>query len=442
MNILLYYPRLIAALVLRRPPRSHATLQHWANAQLFWSWNRPWGNPLDTFGMSVVRIYALAKKSSFAAWHWKARLMSLMFRVLFLSLLFVWPILAAIVAFRARGRRLARWNSLVNQLRFFLSESWSHGIDIAEPLDCTDFLAPLLYIYRRTGRRIPDRKDETVDCCRRLGIPTPRVLGADDVITPGQSYIVKPVDGCRAVGIHYTDQPQAYLGQPGVIVQEIARNPLSLRRLWGTNTLACFRFITAIRDDGDYEVVACILRVPIGDSPFDNTCKGNGYAAVNASGVLQRLFTDKGSRAGYSHHLTTGEKSEGFVIDDYADCAALAVTVHRRLAAGMPVLNSDIASTDGGPTLVEINRAPGQYEQMYCNDYSEKCVRAICRMVGLVHHDVAAWLQLSHRAVADDFSGMAGRDNNRRPDCDDLNPAEQTLDVVDHEPAVAAGTSV
>jgi hypothetical protein len=271
MNVLLYYPRLIAALVLRRPPRCHATLQHWVNAELFWSWNQPWDNPLNTFGMSVVRLYALAKKSSFAPWHWKARCASFIFRIVFLCLLFAWPILMAFKAFRSQGRRLARWNSLVNQLRIFFSESWSHGTHVAEPLDCTDFLAPLLYIYRRTGRRIPDRKDETVDFCRRLGIPTPRVLGVDDVPTPGQTYVVKPIDGCRAVGILFTDQPQAYLGQTDVIVQEVARNPVNLRRLWGTNTLASLRFITAIRDDGEYEVVACILRVPIGDSAFDNT---------------------------------------------------------------------------------------------------------------------------------------------------------------------------
>ena len=222
-------------------------------------------------------------------------------------------------------------------------------------------------------------------------------------------------------------------------MQEVARNPVSLRRLWGTNTLASFRFITAIRDDGDYEVVACILRVPIGDSAFDNTCKGNGYAAVNSRGVLQRLFTDENPKTGYSHHPTTGEEVEGFVIDDYAGCAALAVKVHRSLAAGMPVLNSDIALTDQGPTLVEINRAPGQYEEMYRDGYSEKCVRAICRMVALAHDDVAAWLRLANRTVAEDFSTTPERDNDRPSDCDDLHPTEQTPSVVDHELAAAAG---
>jgi Sugar-transfer associated ATP-grasp len=286
-------------------------------------------------------------------------------------------------------------------------------------LDCTSFLAPLLYIYRRTGHRIPDRKDEMVDVCRRLGIPIPRVLVAGDVIPPGQSYIVRPIDGCRAAGIHFTDQPQAYLGRTDVIVQEVARNPLNLRRLWGTNTLASFRFITAITDDNDYEVVACILRVPIGDSAFDNTCKGNGYVGVNSRGVLQRLFTDKNLKTGYPHHPTTEEQVEGFWIDDYANCAALAVKVHRSLAAGMPVLNSDIASTEHGPILVEINRAPGQYEEMYRNGYSEKCVRAICRMISLIHDDVADWLRLSNHSVTADVSGTVRRENERPPDIDD-----------------------
>ena len=442
MNILLYYPRLIAALVLRRPPRCHATLQHWVNARLFLSWNQPWNNPLDTFGMSVVRLYSLSKKSTFAAWHWKTRFTSSILRLAFLFLLFAWPILAAFIAFRGRGKRVVPWNSLVNRLRVFFSESWSRGNHIAEPLDCTDFLAPLLYIYGRTGCRIPDRKDETVDACRRLGIPTPRMLAADDVITSGQTYIVKPIDGCRAVGIHFIDQPRAYLGRTDVIVQEVARNPLSLRRLWGTNTLACFRFITAIGDDGNYEVVACILRVPIGDSAFDNTCKGNGYAAVNSHGVLQRLFTDKSSETGYSHHPITGELFEGVVIDGYADCAALAVVVHHGLGAGMPVLNSDIALTDQGPMLVEINRTPGQYQEMYRDGYSEKCVRAICRMVGLVHHDVAAWLRLSNRPVADDFSKKSGPRRDLPPDSSESHPTERIRPVVDHENTVAAAAPV
>jgi hypothetical protein len=41
---------------------------------------------------------------------------------------------------------------------------------------------------------------------------------------------------------------------------------------------------------------------------------------------------------------------------------------------------------------------------MYQNGYSEKCVRAICRMVGLVHRDVRTWLQLSSNLVNDNFS--------------------------------------
>jgi hypothetical protein len=268
------------------------------------------------------------------------------------------------------------------------------------------------------------------------------MLGVDDAIPPGKSYIVKPVDGCRAVGIHFTDQPQEYLGKTDFIVQEVARNPRSLRRLWGTETLACFRFITVIRDDGHYEVVACILRVPIGDSAVDNTCKGNGYAAVNSRGVLQRLFTDNGSKAGYSHHPTTAELFEGVVIDEYADCAALAMTVHRSLATGMPVLNADIALTDQGPTLIEINRAPGQYEQMYCDGYSEKCVESLCRMVGLVHNDVAQWLRLSNRTVEDDFSRKSDPKCGLPSNCSDSHFAERTPPVVDHKRDVEVASPV
>jgi hypothetical protein len=391
--------------------------------------------------MSVVRLYALAKKRKFAAWRWESRVASLVFRIVFIALLFAWPIVTAIIAFRGRGKRLARWNNLVNEVRVFFSESWSRGARVAGPLDCTDFLAPLMYIYRRTGHRIPDRKDETIDCCRRLGIPTPRVLAAGDEVCSGQAYVVKPIDGCRAFGIRFTDEPRSYVRQTDVIVQEVARNSLSLRRLWGTNTLGCLRFITAINDDDDYEVLACILRVPIGDSTVDNTCKGNGYAAVDRRGVLQRLFTDKGSGLGYSHHPTTGEPFEGVTIAGYSECADLAVAIHRALGAGMPVLNADIALTDDGPTLIEINRAPGQYEQMYRDGYSEKCVRAICRIVQLVHNDVAEWLRMSNRTVEDDFTKMPRK--KRRPgNVKDACLAEHSTPAIDRERTVSTAGPV
>jgi hypothetical protein len=297
-----------------------------------------------------------------------------------------------------------------------------------------------MYIYGRTGKRIPDRKNETLDACRRLGIPTPRAIKAGDVLTAGQSYIVKPIDGCRAVGIHFTDHPEPYLGRADLIVQEVVRNTPELRRLWGTDTLAAFRFITMITDDNDYEIGACILRVPIGDSKFDNTCKGNGYAAVDPHGTLQRMFLDFGPKEGFTHHPTTGQRLEGTVIHGYADCAALAMQAHRSLAAGMPVLNSDIALTDGGPTLVEINRSPGQYAEMYCNRYSEKCIHAICRIVGLIHRDVAAWMRLSAEPAEDDFSGALGAKIYRARTQAAIAQAEAGRGIVDPDRAENIGS--
>jgi Sugar-transfer associated ATP-grasp len=440
MNVLLYYPRLIAALLLRRPPRNHATLQHWVNAQLFWRWHQPWSNSFDTFGLSLVRLHALAKKRSFAAWHWKARAASSALRYVFLCLIFAWPLLAGLIVLRPRGRRFARWNRLVHRMRVIIAEPWARGSTIAEPLDCSDFFAASMYIYGRTGKRIPDRKNETLDACRRLGIPMPRAIEAGDALAPGQNYIVKPIDGCRAVGIHFTDEPEPYVGRADLIVQEVVRNSLDLRRLWGTDTLAAFRFITVITDDNDYEVVACILRVPIGDSKFDNTCKGNGYAAVDAHGTLQRMFLDFGPKAGFTHHPTTGERLEGTVIDGYTDCAGMAMKLHQSLAPGMPVLNSDIALTDDGPTLVEINRSPGQYEEMYCNGYSNKCVHALCRIVGLIHRDVAAWMRLSAEQVEDDFSGVIGAKIYRARTQAVIAQAEAGRSTVDHDRAEKVGS--
>ena len=42
LNLFLYYPRLITALVFRPLPTSHVTLQHWVMAHIFLLWNTPW----------------------------------------------------------------------------------------------------------------------------------------------------------------------------------------------------------------------------------------------------------------------------------------------------------------------------------------------------------------------------------------------------------------
>ena len=55
MNVLLYYPRLLIALIFRPLPTDHTTLTYWNYAQSLFLWNKPWRNAGDGLGMEVLR---------------------------------------------------------------------------------------------------------------------------------------------------------------------------------------------------------------------------------------------------------------------------------------------------------------------------------------------------------------------------------------------------
>ena len=379
LNFLWYYPRLVTALVLRPAPHSHATLQHWVLAHILFMWNKPWHHATDTVGMECV---SLATKKSIAEidpHHWKTRLLSAVIRSIYLVLILTWPFWALLIALGARRHRYVCWNNLIDNLTAVIVEPRCDYSIWREPLSSISFYIPLLYICSRTGIYLPDAKHETDKYCRQHGIATPRVYSAADVpIQPGE-YIVKPVRGSYAKGIVFTLDPAPYLADNDVIVQEIVRNPLEQRRIWGTDALASIRCFTATTAENNREFVGAVLRIPMNESRFDNTRFGNGFARVDRGGRLERAYTDKELANGFSFHPLTNERIEGVRLARFAECVQLAFRTHEALAPGLPVLNSDIALTEQGPMLIEINRAPGQYWNMYSDGFSEKCVAALCR---------------------------------------------------------------
>ncbi|MEX0613813.1 MAG: sugar-transfer associated ATP-grasp domain-containing protein, partial [Pirellulales bacterium] len=290
-----------------------------------------------------------------------------------------WPFWALLIALRTGRRRYACWNNLIDNLTIVISEPKTDYSTWREPLSSISFYIPLLYVCSRTGIYLPDEKNETDKYCRQFGIATPRVYSLADAPLPPGEYVVKPIRGSSAKGIVFISDPEPYLADKDLIVQEVLRNPLEQRRIWGSEALASIRCFTVTTTENTREIAGAVLRIPMNGGRFDNTTHGNGYARVDRDGWLERAYTDNEFANGFSFHPLTNERIEGVRLEHFAECIQLAIRTHEALAAELPVLNSDIALTEQGPMLIEINRAPGQYWNMYRDGFSEKCVAALCR---------------------------------------------------------------
>ncbi|MEX2306455.1 MAG: sugar-transfer associated ATP-grasp domain-containing protein [Pirellulales bacterium] len=283
---------------------------------------------------------------------------------------------------------------------------WEH----ATTLSGLSLHIPLLYIASKTGERLPDLKNQIHDHCRACGIPTPSIFTADDHPLPAVSYIVKPVDGCRAKGLVFTSDPTPYLNDRRVVVQEVVRNCPELRRLWGSDALGTVRLMTVAIGDR-YELVCSLLRIPVGDSRIDNSCHGNGFALVDRGGRLSRFYPLSKLRTSVPCHPTTGVTVEGVVIPRFEDCAELALIAHQRLAPYAPYFNSDIAPTDQGPMLIEVNIMPGLPTLIFDDRLTAKFVHATC----LALERALSWGTQGNGRAIGQWSSPASDDAPRYP---------------------------
>jgi hypothetical protein len=380
MNVLLYYPRLLIALVFRPLPTNHATLTHWIYAHSFFLWNKPWRNSGDSLGMEVLRAH---KKSGEPLDPNDPKIKRAVFigRYVGLFLVFVWPFVSFLLSLR-RGRRfLQHWNELVGALILFLQRPARRSRPNLKTLSGMSLFVPLLYIAGKTGRRWPDYKDEIAAACEQWRLPTPQVFTTADLPLPSGRYFVKPVNGYRAYGCFVTSDASQYVGGPRWVVQEVVKNDPEIRRLWGTESLGTYRFATLLVDEYEYEFVGADLRMPVGDSLVDNAFHGNVSSLVDQTGRLGRVHGKNTPSDGILNHPTTGTRVEGTTVPQFQECVDLAILAHRRLAPYSPFFNADIALTEQGPMLIEINSSVGFTARFFNGDNPERFVQSLCRAI-------------------------------------------------------------
>jgi hypothetical protein len=216
---------------------------------------------------------------------------------------------------------------------------------------------------------------------RRFGaaaaLSNPAALAAH--LRAGMSYpcFAKPATGIRSVGVAaleaydaaadrlilkggqalaiepFVDELERYLPD-GYLFQEMLRPHPELEATVGPR-LSTVRLIVLLEDSGP-AILHALCKIPVGDNPADNFWRpGNLLPALDAEGRITRVQQGTGpERCEPESHPDTGGGLRDLTIPDWPALTALAL----QAATAFPGLRMqawDIAPTDRGPVLVEVN---------------------------------------------------------------------------------------
>jgi glutathione synthase/RimK-type ligase-like ATP-grasp enzyme len=220
--------------------------------------------------------------------------------------------------------------------------------------------------------------------CDGSGLPQPRMLGIIDETQRWrpdlqtimddsglQEVIVKPVRGAAGQGIvlaqateqgilirtHEARVPLAehrFVGR--FIVQEIVEADEVLGR-FSPGALSTMRVVTYLTISGQVLILGACIRVGANDSFIDNWSMGGVAIGVETeTGQLLEYGFDKHGRR-YRTHPDTGLAFAGFQIPRWNDVVTLASRTQREFGY-YRLLGLDLAVTENGPVLIEINGEP------------------------------------------------------------------------------------
>lgn len=163
---------------------------------------------------------------------------------------------------------------------------------------------------------------------------------------------VRAADLAAEIDAHY---PEGYL------LQECTMPHPAIEALCGKR-LATVRFLTVADEDGAQILRAC-WKIPAGSNAADNYWRsGNLLAQVDlSSGTILRVTSGAGlEMREHSAHPDTKASLVGSVHPQWQEMKALA-TEGARLMRNVPLIGWDIACTDKGPFIVEMNEHPDSF---------------------------------------------------------------------------------
>jgi hypothetical protein len=207
---------------------------------------------------------------------------------------------------------------------------------------------------------------------------TPAALAAHLRTAMHYPFFGKPVTGIRSVGVAAVERYDpvsdalVFVGgkslaldgfvkeiepyrKDGYLFQEMLRPHPELAALCGQR-LSTVRLIVLL-EDGEPTLFRALWKIPVGDNPADNFWRpGNLLAGLDADGgrVMRVIQGTGADQAELERHPDTEQPLIGAILPDWAALTALGLQAARAFP-GLRMQAWDIALTERGPVLVEVN---------------------------------------------------------------------------------------
>lgn len=173
------------------------------------------------------------------------------------------------------------------------------------------------------------------------------------------------------------------------MLQALARPHRDIRELSGADTLSTVRMMTCCFPDGRAELIPIALtRMPLDpDAVVDNRAQGAlAYYVDTETGGLG-LGTLKYTAQVYDRHPVSQRSVEGFVLPHFQDAVAVITEAHAGAFSRFPTLGWDVALTDDGPLIVEMNVQWGcQFDDIPGQPFLGQTVYTECVLAHMRRH--------------------------------------------------------
>jgi len=143
----------------------------------------------------------------------------------------------------------------------------------------------------------------------------------------------------------------------GYLFQPLLRSHPAVADVIG-RVVSCVRFYT-LATSGRAEVLRQVWKLPAGGSMADNFWRGNLLAQIDPStGQVVRAVRGHGvAQQVLDRHPDTGQDLGRLIVPDWAATTGMVLQAAEALSA-VRLLGWDVAITDAGPVVVEINNCP------------------------------------------------------------------------------------
>ncbi|MEW6513532.1 MAG: sugar-transfer associated ATP-grasp domain-containing protein [Pseudomonadota bacterium] len=221
--------------------------------------------------------------------------------------------------------------------------------------------------YSRHGRQIADEPVLTTEAEVRAFIKDTNYPLFVKPISAGYGRGAMGIAGSESARVHLLDgstiemdeflKPFRFAPFQGMLFQQCIEAHPALQVLTGSKAISCVRMICLVAD-AEPVIHTTFLKIVTANNMLDNFSHGdygNCLAAIDpATGTITHAIRRMAPDGSIEHHPTTGQRLIGFTLPDWKPALELVkkATAH---FPGLRLQNWDVALTDKGPLLVELN---------------------------------------------------------------------------------------